>query len=372
MTEQERLELVSAVKEENHDELDRLAESLDDVDDALHSAGSNNDDEVFIDVEIDEDGITNAISQLETLDEKLSDIDSNLGQINAQSDPFPDSEPTASTAVGDGGDGRDLFDIKSLDEVETRLETDLDLGRFGARGGESADPADILGRELDEIVDFERVVEMARDTDIDIDQDDVSAIAGMEGRSDFLDAVDRINDVDSSATALGGRNLIERLDGAEQEFKDIRFTMGQFHDIIAALIPLVGIFVGAMPAAITGIVALGGAALAAAGALAGITALGAMGVSLQQSGELSMDPLNEMFNDVGDAFIDAFAPLSMTFAPLIRDAARELETLMGPLATAASGLQMFTDEFQAVTQLAGDALPSMVSLSLRFADAVMP
>jgi len=85
-----------------------------------------------------------------------------------------------------------------------------------------------------------------------------------------------------------------------------------------------------------------------------------------------MEPLNEMFNDVGDAFVDAFAPLSMTFAPLIRDAATELETLMGPLATAASGLQMFTDEFSALTQTAGNVLPSMVSMSLRFADAVMP
>jgi len=35
-------------------------------------------------------------------------------------------------------------------------------------------------------------------------------------------------------------------------------------------------------------------------------------------------------------------------------------------------LQMFTDEFSTLTQTTGNVLPSMVSMSLRFADAVMP
>jgi len=386
MVEQERLELTSAVEAENYDELDDLAKSLDDVDTTLHRAGSTSDDELNINTEVR--GVQGAVTELTELqtainaldDETVVDVETDYDTLDEPTDIMrqgPDVsdtkvfQPDTVPSAADGGDIGDLFTIDNLDILEESVGESLtDTEALGLRGGEAGRVDDILDEDIEDIIDFEGAVEIARDSDSDIDTNTIQRALGMDGPDGFAVAIDKLRG--EGLTDIDDTSLLESLGGAEQEFKDIRFTMGQFHDIIAALIPLAGVLIGAMPAAITGIVALGGAALAAAGALAGIGALGAMGVSLQQSGELSMEPINQMMADVGEAFVDAFAPLSKTFAPLIRNAATELETMMGPLATAASGLQMFTDEFQAVTQLAGNVLPSMVSLSLRFSDAVMP
>jgi len=369
MVEQERLELTSAVEAENHDKLDDLAKSLEDVDTALRDAGSDSSDEVKINVDVE--GIGDTLTQLEALEDRLDSIEDHDISFGGTTVPEPETP----------GDGGDTDPGTAMTSGGIRRYDEIDPDAFTPAGVE------IGGFSTPNAVDDER----SRELMVVLDGDEEQFSPFDVGQHDGSDTIQMERNTGLAAEGLGGElgaeiieaqreamemrddeTLLESLDGAEKEFKDIRFTMGQFHDIIAALIPLAGVFIGAMPAAITSIVALGGAALAAAGALAGIGALGAMGLSLQQSGELSMEPLNEMFNDVGGAFVDAFAPLSMTFAPLIRDAATELETLMGPLATAASGLQMFTDEFSAVTRLAGNALPSIVSMSLRFADAVMP
>jgi len=333
MVTEERLELTSAVEAEHHDRLDDLADKLEDVDDTLRHAGSDVDDKLTIDVEVK--GIESALTQLEALDSRLDSIDDKISfdGLDGSTIPEPDS-PSTSEGGNAGGVAMTSGGIPRYDEIDPDAFTPagVEIGGFSTPNAASDE-------RMGELLDF-----------LDGNNNDSIFDSIKDQTSDFLDS----------------------LDGAGDEFKELRFTMSNFYDIFAALIPILGVFVGAIPAAVTGIVALGGAAIAAAVALGGIGALGAMGMSLQRSGDVSFGALNEQLGEVRKAFVDSFAPLARSFAPLIRSSLTRLETLMGPLATAADGLRMFTDEFAAMSEGIATMLPSLIDLTLQFSHAVIP
>jgi hypothetical protein len=148
--------------------------------------------------------------------------------------------------------------------------------------------------------------------------------------------------------------------------------MGKFHQNIADLIPLIGIYIGALPAAITALSGLAVAAIGATAALAGVGVLGAAGISLSQTGELSMGPIKEELSAIADSFIEAFGPLAQSLAPTIQQALGEIQMMAGPLADASQGLLLFRDEFVGLFEWIGQTLPSVVSDFLAFAHAAEP
>jgi len=401
---EERLELISAVSEENHDALDDLADRLDEVDDQIAQAGGG-ENKIEIDVEID--GLTTTLGKLEAIDERLDSIDDSNVSIDG-----PEIEHTGSRAMATSGGfpgfpdnyepdndegvtGRgDIFtsrnhpsinkpsfdDVMNVDKkliTSANPETPFD-GPFGAGTGvagnrrimELMDVLDGEGGKLQRQIDDLDAVDklLGGDNDVDVSVDEMRAMEGVEVPA--LD--DDMAGFDDLAVSGEDKSFKKRLDGLKEQVRELQFTMGTFHQIIASIIPFLGVFVGAMPAAITGLVTLGGAALIAAGALAGIGGLGLMGIGMDGSGGISIDAINEALSGLKDSFVDAFAPLSQKFAPLIQTTITELERMMGPLAGAASLLTEFQDTFMGAMRTATDILPGLVQTSLSFAQATLP
>jgi len=166
-----------------------------------------------------------------------------------------------------------------------------------------------------------------------------------------------------------GPGLLRRTTDAMSE---LRFTASAYHTLLASLIPIFATFAASLPVAIAGVTALGVAAITAAGALAGIGLIGALGISLRETGELSLDPITERLSDISDAFVDAFSPLARSLAPFVETLLTEIEAMMGPLATASSGLLDFRQQFSAATAFITKAVPKVVSSLLGFAEATTP
>jgi len=383
---------------------------------ALDSALKTLDDDITLDVDTDFDNVlrddvrVNADGQgsqfisgrtgqftstEEALDRRFSEIsdavedemsvsgDVNIDAANVDVDAaHGDNDgisPDASAGVADndgkavrtsGGTEDALFTVENIGEWEDAAEPFLDREELGRRGGEADRIGDVLDQAIEDVVDFDDAVDLAVDDDSDIDLNTLQEVdtPGVQGTMEAIGELD-----DAGETLLGSDGGLRKEVGRfKQELGGLRPTMQGFHAAIAATLPLLGVFLGAIPAAVVGLGALATAAVGAAAALGGIVGLGAIGVMLAETGELDTQPLQERLAEVGDSFVDAFAPLASSLAPTIEYAISEIEAMMGPLAAANSGLLQFRDDFQAATGFVTSALPSFTAELLAFSEAAMP
>jgi hypothetical protein len=261
------------------------------------------------------------------------------------------------------------FTLDNIDEFEDVLGEFFDDTALIEEGGETRDVREIINRDIEDLVDVDEVIRLARDEDTDIDMRTVRGITGEGTMPEFFDAVEELNDVDPDVTSFGGETRRRQLTRTTDE---LRFTIQRFHQIFAAMVPLFGVFIGALPAAITALGGLAAAAIGAAGVLGAIGGLGVIGISLEQTGDIGLDPIVEELQSLGSTFKDAFGPLAESFAPIIRDFITEMELMAGPLATASSALLEFRGMFEGFGQFLGDALPSFTRDFLAFTQAAMP
>ena len=374
MPTEERLSLVSEVEDEFTEPLERLEQSLEDVDDAIRDAGRGR-DLVEIDVEVSSgdalaelEALDSAMETLEDdieIDPEIGDVDDSLGSTSVDAD----IGETGETAVTSGGVERDTFTVENIDEWGESIEPFLDRETLGRRGGEVTNVDELLDRDIEDVVDFENAVELAVDPHSDVDMGTLQGVTS-GGPDEFTASVDVLDDEDS--TLLGGGGLRKDTRRFRQELSDLRPTMQGFHAAVASTLPVMGVFAGALPAAIVGVGALATAALGATAALAGIGALGLMGLSLAETGEVRMEPITNRLGDVTDAFVEAFAPLATSFTPIIESALTSIEAMAGPLADASAGLLAFRDEFQGLTGFVTSSLPSFTRGFLAFTEATMP
>ncbi len=439
MSEQERLNLVSAVEDEFSEPLERLENSLDSVDDEIRQTGGGT-DKIQIDTEVT--GVSQAIGELQALDSAISAINDDItlsvdtdfdnvldddvrvnsggrgsqfineetgqftsannaldrqfsdisnaieDELSATSDvsidaghvdvdaasttgtqtpamPDGDSEPAMATS---GGTTSDLFTGDNADLWRDTLEPFFDEEEFARRGGEVTRAEDLLDRDISELVELDEATRRAFDSNSNID---FSTLQGLtSGPDDFISSLDTLDK--EGLTLLGEDGLKKDTKRLTKNFQRLRFTMGTFHNILAGLMPLMGVFIGAIPAAVVGLGALATAAIGAAAALGGIGALGAMGIMLSETGELNTKPIRERLSEVSDSFVEAFSPLAQQFAPVVNSAIDEVDSMMGPLATASAGLMQFRDEFKATVGFITSNLPSFIATALAFSDAAMP
>jgi hypothetical protein len=177
----------------------------------------------------------------------------------------------------------------------------------------------------------------------------------------------------------GGRSRIGRLmGGAADELGDMRESMSNFdlrmsdlHNAMARLIPLLFIFIGALPAAITALVGLAAAAISAAAGLAALTGLGAMGLALED-GQFNMDNLREAAEDIKSDFIEAFAPLAERLQPLFEDGLDALGRFFEEIAGEGDALIALTDEARAFGGFLMDFVPMLLNAMASLADALAP
>lgn len=154
-------------------------------------------------------------------------------------------------------------------------------------------------------------------------------------------------------------------------FDNFDLRMSDMHNMLARLVPLLLVFIGVLPAAITALVGLAAAAVAAAASLAAIAGLGALGVGLA-GGEFDMQRLTDVWKDVQSSFIDAFAPLAERLEPLFMDAIDGLGRFFQAIADQGDALVALTDEARAFGGFLMDFVPGALRTLAGLVEALSP
>jgi hypothetical protein len=165
------------------------------------------------------------------------------------------------------------------------------------------------------------------------------------------------------------KHLSASADEASDGLLGMDLRMTDFHNALARLIPLLLVFIGALPALIGALAALAAAAAAAAAALAGITALGAIGFGLARGDGDVTEGLSEAMSEIEDDFMDAFRPLAERLAHVFEGALDGLDRLFQQIANRGDALMGFVDEAQDVGSFLVETIPPFLADVARFADA---
>lgn len=159
-------------------------------------------------------------------------------------------------------------------------------------------------------------------------------------------------------------------DSASDSFELTNLRMSDLHNALAKLVPLIFVFIGAIPAVIGGLIALGAAAISAAAALAAIGGLGALGFAAMEAGRGNlMEGFQEIVGDIADDFLDAFLPVAERLVPVFRDAMDGLDRLFQQIANRGDVLVRLGDQARAFGEFMLDWLPTALANMGRMAEA---
>lgn len=225
------------------------------------------------------------------------------------------------------------------------------------------------------------------DIDVDVDKSDAAVAQGMAwlfGGGDGDVGGGRGGAGTAAARGVGGglRGIFGGLDNIDGEplrrisqeldnFSKARLTMGMVMNVLAALIPLLVVFVGALPAAIGGLGALAAAAFAAAGALAAVGGLGIAAMAFQ-GGELNVGELQRQIRDLLQTTLESFQPLMEALEPVARGMFQQAAFAIRDIAMRMRVLLQLTDEFNDVIQGVAQSVGPFLQEMVIFAEAVMP
>jgi hypothetical protein len=183
---------------------------------------------------------------------------------------------------------------------------------------------------------------------------------------DFSDMFDRGRD---RSRVL--RRLSDSVSGAMDSIRNFDLRMSDIHNLLARIVPLLLVMIGALPAVITAVLGLAAAAVTAAAALAAIAGFGALGVALED-GEIDMENLQEIMQQIQDDFIEAFAPLAERLQPVFEDAADGLTRLFESIANQDDALLTLVDEARAFGGFIMDFVPTMLRTLSGLVEALAP
>jgi hypothetical protein len=155
---------------------------------------------------------------------------------------------------------------------------------------------------------------------------------------------------------------------------NVRVGLTTFYDLVAAGLPLILTFVGALPALIAGLGGLAVAAAGAAGALAGIVGLGLLGAAQNEAGGAvpNSEDFQALFEGLGEEFVEAFRPLTERLAPLIEDGIGALGGFFDELAASAQGLLTLRSETRAFADFAAEFVTGTMRDLIAIANASAP
>ena len=152
---------------------------------------------------------------------------------------------------------------------------------------------------------------------------------------------------------------------------DFDLRMADMHNMVARLVPLLLVFIGVIPAAVTALVGLAAAAVAAAASLASITALGALGVGME-GGEFDMQRLTDVLEDIKSSFLESFGPLAERLEPIFMDAIDGLERFFQAVANQGDALMALTDEAKSFGSFLIDFVPDALRTLSGLVEALSP
>lgn len=376
------LNVGSSVSDSELDSLAGKMESIDILEDKIDE----------IDIDVDVDGDEEAIAELSTLEALAENIDNIDIDISSGISGATDGGGSTDGGIGDGSSRDTRFDRLNLAQLEYIRDS---LGdQFDWRG---MIRDDLTMRDLQPGVGRETLFEFPKEINTDSLVDTGRESSGLETLLDD-DAIDDIIDEEGLAGVfasdadrrrsmvnlpgdrddtplldrlLGGRDRKgNRSGGMLRPFANLQ--MSKFYNILAQLLPLLLVFIGALPAAIVAIGALAVAALGAAGALAAIGGLGALGFAAAQGdGDLAAG-MQELLKTIKRDFLNAFLPLADRFDDVFSDALDGLGELFDAIAAQGDVLVQFKDEARAFGGFIMDFLPTAISLMVQFGDAFSP
>lgn len=266
--------------------------------------------------------------------------------------------------------------VAALSELQDELQDIADeINKVDARGTEGIDINTRLKSIDDDLAALSMKIEAweaANSVDIDTNVEGFRGGAGgggggriaqktMPGRLQMMEAsqADNIGELFDMMNFRGGRrqrdrgllgtaidSVSESLGSMTDSIQNFDLRMSDMHNALAKLVPLLLMFIGALPAAITAIFGLAVAAGAAAAGLLALAGLGALGVGLQD-GQFDAQRLQDVMMEVRDDFIEAFAPLAERVQPLFEDAIRGLDRFFQAVANEGDALAGLTDEARA-------------------------
>jgi len=339
-------------------------------DNLLSEARSDTRDFEFIDIVTELSDVKQGIAELKALDESVDRVDDRIVDIPVDVDS---SKAEANLA--------------RLEAQKEALESDMEesvatehspMGRAFGGGGTSGTNVDPLTRKL------------GKDFGSDFDGTSIKDNLLSEARSDIRDfELEEGIDLENLGSEISRK--IGRFDRARDEgsasgrltrlarkfddtIGDVNLRMSQFHDLLADLLPVIFVLIGAIAPVITGMIALGAAAVAAAGALGAMVGLGAFGMGRDQAGgtEGSFQAFRQELQDVGEEVLTTLEPLADKFAPLMRDALDGVLRLVERITDAGRGLLQLRDDAQAFGQFISNALVSLVRIGSEMVEAFSP
>lgn len=203
--------------------------------------------------------------------------------------------------------------------------------------------------------------------------------AGGMGISQLLSAqVDQmgrlIRDLNVDLDEMGDSmaHTMSAADRAADSFNIADLSMSDLHNTMAQLVPVLIVFVGALPAVIAGVVALGTAAFAAAASLAAIAGLGFLGAAMARGEGNFMEGAQDILSEIQSDFMDAFGGLSQRLAPLFEDFLDGLDRMFQRIANLDDVLMSLTAEARKFGDFMSEWMVGLIRDLGLMADAFAP
>lgn len=379
------LEINAVVSDDYTDNLVDLADALIDV----GTLASRTVENIVADVDV-----SKALGQLETLDAAVRAVDDDI-DISASGGGFN---------VGDGGESpfteaiRDGFNSLDIDQsVSVSAETAVDGGLVTPDGGDTdttplrdvvSRARDLFGDSFDAsalIDDGDRINDIGQliegdlsdyidgdavaDAIIDSDDNDITTFDQLSkiDLGDQLDGVEiaiKRGDTDLPTSRFFSRNFGSAGDKIDGFIDSVRnFDATALNNLRASLFPLLATFIGALPAAIAGVIGLAGAALSAAAVLGSVFAVGALGIAL--SDDITF---TDIFEDVRQTVIETFGPIADTLTPTFLRGVDSVQQFIQELSAIGPQLQGLSDDALNVLDAVEGFLLNAIPNVLRFGE----
>ncbi|RJT03889.1 helix-hairpin-helix domain-containing protein [Halococcus sp. IIIV-5B] len=192
----------------------------------------------------------------------------------------------------------------------------------------------------------------------------------------FGSGSDRDVDVPDRAEAFGVDPLDMSQNSPKKPLKKTKMTMSGLYGVVASLIPMLMVFIGAIPAAVAGLVTLAGAAVGAAGAIGGLTLLGGLGAAAERGGGYDTESLQQGFSSIKDDlredFLQAFAPIADDLQPLFEDGVEGLGSLFDRIAARDDVFLQLEDEARAFGGFVLNYVPGLLASLAELGEAMSP
>lgn len=256
----------------------------------------------------------------------------------------------AATADG-GGRGGGAIGASDISRAMERFGEAFSADDLFRRGGGN-DPMSMLGGDRTDFFDTSGMARAVASGDLDMDA--------------FENPMENFGQLQG----MGLTDLPTKKGGPLSRFQEwaANINATDLNNLFASLVPLLATFVGALPAAIAGVIALGAAAFAAVATLGALGGLAILGAGMGPDG-FSMDRLTERIGEIRDIVVNTLAPLANKLEPLFGRATEGLQHFLDALVQQGDVLLMFRDDAMAFGQWLIDNIPPIVASFGRFADA---